>query len=88
MSFYNLSYYSTLIQRGIQNVRRAVGRKKMIAALPAHRYDSTGRMVHYGPEGEVLEDDSAFQITGVQYGQDGLSITAPTAHMHLSQQQT
>ena len=41
-----------------------------------YRYDSTGRLVHYGLEGEVLENDSTFQITDVQYKNTAASIPA------------
>jgi hypothetical protein len=46
--------------------QKKVGRNTKALGFSLYRYDSTGRIVHYGPEGEVLELDSAFQIIGVR----------------------
>lgn len=53
--------------------------------LPLYRYDSTGRIVHYGPEGEVLEFDSAFEIVGVRNKQDDQSLSVSKTAEHLTQ---
>jgi hypothetical protein len=62
MHLYSLSYYWTLIQRAVDRSRRTIDWKTKTIGLSLYRYDSTGRMVHYGPEGDIVECDSAFQI--------------------------
>lgn len=71
-----LSYCWTFIQRAIESTRTTIGRNANAMGLSLYRYDSTGRIVHYGPEGEVLENESAFQIIGVGQNHTGAPLSA------------
>jgi hypothetical protein len=75
MDFNLLSSLWASIRRGM--TRAKARNQDAYLGIPSfYRYDSTGRIVHYGPEGEVLEYDSAFQITGVHYKRAVKSISA------------
>jgi hypothetical protein len=52
----------TLICNSVNAVKYARDQNVLAKTLSLYRYDSTGRIVHYGPGGDVIEVDSTFQV--------------------------
>jgi hypothetical protein len=69
MDIHPLKYCLPFLRRAIVSAKEAFSRKTAATEFPSYRYDTTGRIVHYGPGGEVLEQDSAFWVVDVRYKQ-------------------
>jgi hypothetical protein len=77
MDFHPLKGRWLFIRRTMANAIETFHRKKVVTKFSSYRYDTTGRIVHYGPGGEVLEHDSAFWIIDGKYNQRARSGAAP-----------
>jgi hypothetical protein len=55
------------VRSGVIRLRDAQKRNTNARKFSFYRYDSTGRLVHFGPEGETLDSDSSFQKKDLQY---------------------
>jgi hypothetical protein len=67
----------TLIRTRANSARLAGNQILSTKVLSLYRYDSTGRVVHYGPGGDVIEDESTFQVKDVRGDNVTLSRLVP-----------
>jgi len=77
-----LSNVLTILLGAAKRLKRPPVSKGATICLSLYRYDSTGRLVHYGPENEVLEHDSGFRITGVERKSAGRTALASQRQGH------
>jgi hypothetical protein len=67
----------TFVDAGINRVKYVRNQILSADTLSLFRYDTTGRIVHYGPGGDVIEDDSTFQVKEVRRKKSAPSLLAP-----------
>ena len=79
MDIHLIKYCLPFLRRVLANANEVFHRKAAATEFSSHRYDTTGRIVHYGPEGEVLEHDSAFWVVDPRYKQTARSKKAVRA---------
>jgi hypothetical protein len=85
MDFIPQSNIWSFIRKGTTAAKKTIGQNVKIINISLYRYDSTGRLVHYGPKGEILENDSAFQVTDAQSSKSAISISASKTLDHIPQ---
>jgi hypothetical protein len=74
----------TFHDAGINRVKYARIQTLSADTLSLYRYDTTGRIVHYGPGGDVIEDDSTFQLKEVRIKKSTLPPLAPKKRTRYS----
>jgi hypothetical protein len=67
MEMHPVSSFFVFVRSGVIWLKNARNRNTNERKFQFYRYDSTGRLVHFGPEGETLDNDSSFQRKDLQY---------------------
>jgi len=69
MEKHPVSSFLDIVRSGVLWLKNERSGNANVGKFSFYRYDSTGRLLHIGPDGEILENDSTFQKEDFEYKQ-------------------